>query len=100
MMRKERRQLLDRCLIDLCREMEVENVLIYLQGKGIFTDAVVDKVLCSGSVTSQRAAVVRAVKSRGDRAFEAFFRALLHARQLHLAELLRPLVDIGVLQTL
>ncbi|VDM57085.1 unnamed protein product [Angiostrongylus costaricensis] len=100
MMRKERRQLLDRCLIDLSREMEVDDVLMYLQGKGVFTDAVVDKVLCSGSATAQRAAIVRAVKSRGDRAFEAFFRALLHARQRHLADLLRPLIDDGVLQTI
>ncbi|KAJ1353169.1 Ced-3p [Parelaphostrongylus tenuis] len=100
MMRKERRQLLDRCLIDLSREMEIDDVLAYLQGKGMFTDAVIEKVLCSGSVTAQRAAIVRAVKSRGDKAFETFFRALLHARQPHLADLLRPLIDDGVLQTI
>ncbi|EPB65940.1 caspase recruitment domain protein [Ancylostoma ceylanicum] len=100
MMRNERRQLLDRSLIDLSREMDVDEVLLYLQGKGVFTDAVVDKVLSAGSVSAQRAAIVRAVKSRGDRAFDAFFRALLHARQSHLAELLRPLVNEDVLQTM
>ncbi|EYC28085.1 hypothetical protein Y032_0008g327 [Ancylostoma ceylanicum] len=80
--------------------MDVDDVLLYLQGKGVFTDAVVDKVLSAGSVSAQRAAIVRAVKSRGDRAFDAFFRALLHARQSHLAELLRPLVNEDVLQTI
>lgn len=49
MMRNERRQLLDRCLIDLSRDMDVDDVLLYLQGKGVFTDAVVDKVLVSSS---------------------------------------------------
>ncbi|EPB79052.1 hypothetical protein ANCCEY_01805 [Ancylostoma ceylanicum] len=59
MMRNERRQLLDRSLIDLSREMDVDDVLLYLQGKGVFTDAVVDKVLSAGSVSAQRAAIVR-----------------------------------------
>ncbi|VDM66348.1 unnamed protein product [Strongylus vulgaris] len=105
MMRLERRQLLDRNLIDLSREMDVDNVLLYLQSKGIFPDLVVDKVLVSevkssGSATAQRVAIVRAVKSRGDKAYDALFRALLYARQSHLAELLRPLLDESVLQTM
>ncbi|VDK56917.1 unnamed protein product, partial [Cylicostephanus goldi] len=45
MMRPERRQLLDRSLIDLSREMDVDDVLLYLQSKGVFPDLVVDKVL-------------------------------------------------------
>ncbi|KAK5984263.1 Cell death abnormality protein 3 [Trichostrongylus colubriformis] len=100
MMRNERRKLLDRSLLVLSREMEVDDVLHYLQGKEVFTDAVVEKVQAAGGPSAQRAAIVRAVKTRGDRAFEAFFRALLHARQPHLADLLRPLVDEAVLQTL
>ncbi|WKX93752.1 hypothetical protein Q1695_011203 [Nippostrongylus brasiliensis] len=100
MMRNERRQQLDRSLLVLSREMDVDDVLVYLQGKGIFTDAVVDKILSAGGLGAQRTAIVRAVKCRGDRAYDAFFRALLHARQPHLADLLRPLVDEAVLQSL
>ncbi|KAK6046763.1 caspase recruitment domain protein [Cooperia oncophora] len=100
MMRNERRKLLDRCLLVLSREMEIDDVLHYLQCKEVFTDAVVEKIQAAGGASAQRAAIVRAVKTRGDRAFEALFRALLHARQPHLADLLRPLVDEAVLQTL
>lgn len=99
-MRNERRKLLDRSLIAFSREMEIDDVVVYLLGHGVFTDAVVDRILSAGSASAQRTAIVRAVKSRGDKAFDAFFRALLHARQPHLADLLRPLVDETVLQSL
>lgn len=45
MMRNERRKLLDRSLIALSREMEIDDVVVYLLGHGVFTDAVVDRIL-------------------------------------------------------
>ncbi|KAK6735597.1 hypothetical protein RB195_018672 [Necator americanus] len=100
MMRNERRQLLDRSLLHLSGNMAVDEVIIYLQSTGVFTDSVIDKVMSTGSVTAQRTAVIRAVKSRGDNAFDALFRALLYARQPHLAELLKPLINEDLLQTI
>nr|CDJ96108.1 Caspase Recruitment and Peptidase C14 domain containing protein [Haemonchus contortus] len=99
-MRDERRKLLDKNLLALSREMEVDDVCNYLQSKDVFTDMVIEKIQGAGGPSAQRAAIVRSVKARGDKAFDALFRALLHARQPHLADLLRPLVDDAVIQTL
>uniref|UniRef100_A0A1I7XQ22 CASPASE_P20 domain-containing protein n=1 Tax=Heterorhabditis bacteriophora TaxID=37862 RepID=A0A1I7XQ22_HETBA len=87
-------------LLILTNEMEIDSVILFLKTHGVFTNAIVDKLMTTGSPLHIRAALVRNLKTRGDVAFDKFFLALLRSGQNNLAMLLRPLVDESVLQSI
>ncbi|CAI4229195.1 unnamed protein product [Auanema sp. JU1783] len=98
-MNQDRRRLLDKNLLTFCRDLEVDEVGLFLISEGIFNDCILEKVTSCSTPTKSRQALIKAVKERGDVAFDTFYLALVNSRQKHLASLLRPLVSEAVFQS-
>ncbi|CAD6191887.1 unnamed protein product [Caenorhabditis auriculariae] len=92
-MRDERRRLLDVNLLTLTAELEVDDVLLHLRARRVFTEDIADRIQSQRTARDRRIQLVRLLKTRGDSAFEVFYEALVLTEQMRLASLLEPMVD-------
>uniref|UniRef100_A0A914W2P5 Uncharacterized protein n=1 Tax=Plectus sambesii TaxID=2011161 RepID=A0A914W2P5_9BILA len=84
------RRALEENLVSFCENLDLTEVLPYLQAKGYLRDHHVESITNQKTTYDRRYELIKLIKTRGPAAYSVFYDALMHSNQEHLAELLAP----------
>uniref|UniRef100_A0A915PLH8 Uncharacterized protein n=1 Tax=Setaria digitata TaxID=48799 RepID=A0A915PLH8_9BILA len=87
-MTAERRRLLDKHLDTWTRNLQLDDVIVFLLANSVFNDHIVDVIKSESTATMQRYQFIRQLKMRGNTAFDLFYQSLINTNQRFLAHLM------------